>query len=62
MILERFCFPKAIEKEELWEETAVPKSTRYKILKWAVRIFEDWQQVQSIKFPIVEDGGVFKGN
>lgn len=60
MILERFCFPKAIKKEELWEETAVPKSTRCKNIK--VGIFEDWQQVQSIKFPIVEDGGVFKDN
>ena len=35
------------------------KSTRYKN-KWAVGIFEDWQRVRSVKFPIVEVGGVFK--
>ena len=35
------------------------RSTRYKN-KWAVSIFEDWQRVRSVKFPIVEVGGVFK--
>ena len=28
--------------------------------KWAVGIFEDWQRVRSVKFPIVEVGGVYK--
>ena len=55
----RFCFPKTIEDEELCVERAVPKSTRYKN-KWEVGIFEDWQRVRSVKFPIVEIGGVFK--
>lgn len=55
----RFSFPKTIEEEELCVERAVPKSTRYKN-KWAVGIFEDWQWVRSVKFPIVEIGGVFK--
>ena len=55
----RFRFPKTIEEEELFVERAVPKSTRYKN-KWAVGIFEDWQGVRSVKFPIVEVGGVFK--
>ena len=55
----RFRFPKTIEEEELCVERAVPKSTRYKN-KWAVGIFEDWQRVRSVKFPIVEVGGVFK--
>ena len=55
----RFCFPKTIEEEELCVERVVPKSTRYKN-KCAVGIFEDWQRVRSVKFPIVEIGGVFK--
>ena len=55
----RFRFPKTIEEEELCVERAVPKSTRYKN-KWAVSIMEYWQQVRSVKFPIVEVGGVFK--
>ena len=55
----RFRFPKTIEEEELCVERAVPKSTRYKN-KWAVGIFEDWQRVRSVKFPIVEVDGVFK--
>ena len=55
----RFSFPKTIEEEELCVERAVPKSTRCKN-KWAVGIFEDWQRVRSVKFPIVEVGGVFK--
>ena len=40
--------------EELCIERAVPKSTRYKN-KWSVPIFEHWQQVRSVKFPIVEE-------
>ena len=48
----RFRFPKTIEEEELCVKRAVPKSTRYKN-KWAVGIFEDWQRVRSVKFPIV---------
>ena len=55
----RFRFPKTIEEEELCVERAVPKSTRYKN-KWAVGIFEDWQRMRSVKFPIVEVGGVLK--
>ena len=55
----RFCFPKTIEEEELCVERAVPKSTRYKNV-WAVGIFEDWQRLRSVKFPIVEIDGVFK--
>ena len=55
----RFRFPKTTEEENLCVERAVPKSTRYKN-KWAVGIFEDWQRVRSVKFPIVEVGGVFK--
>ena len=35
------------------------RSTRYKN-KWAVSIFEDWQRVRSVKFPIVEVGEVYK--
>ena len=27
---------------------------------WAVGIFEDWERVRSVKFPIVEVGEVFK--
>ena len=56
----RFRFPKTIEEEELWVERAVPNSTRYKNKCGAVGIFEDWQRVRSVKFPIVEVGGVFK--
>ena len=56
---EGFACRKKIEEEELCVERAVPKSTRYKS-KWAVGIFEDWQRVRSVKFPIVEVGGVFK--
>ena len=55
----RFCILKTIKEDELCVERAVPKSTRYKN-KWAVGIFEDWQRVQSVKFPIVEVGGVLK--
>ena len=51
----RFPFPKTIDEEELCVERAVPKSARYKN-KWAVGIFEDWQRVRSVKFPIVEVG------
>ena len=54
----RFRFPKTIEEEELCVERAVPNSTRYKNER-AVGIFEDWQRVRSVKFPIVEVGGVF---
>ena len=54
----RFRFPKTI-KEELCIERAVPQSTRYKN-KWAVDIFEDWQRVQCVKFPILGVDGVFK--
>ena len=39
-------------------EREVPKSTRYKN-KWALGNFEDWQRVRSVKFPILEVGGVF---
>ena len=57
---ERFRFPKTIEEEELCVKRAVPKSTRYKNKwPWAVGIFEDSQRVRSVKFPIVEVGGVF---
>ena len=45
--------PETIE-EELCIERAVPKSTRYKN-KGSVPIFEHWQQVRSVKFPIVEE-------
>ena len=55
----RFHLPKTIEEEELCVERAVPKSTRYKN-KWAVGVFEDWQRVRSVKFPMVEVVGVFK--
>ena len=58
MAKERFRFPKTIEEEKLRVEGAVPKSTRYKN-KWRVGIFEDWQRVRSVKFPILEVGGVF---
>ena len=59
MAEERFRFPKTIEEEELCVEREVPKSTRYKN-KWAVGIFEDWQRVRSVNFPIIEVGEVFK--
>ena len=52
-------FLKSIKEEELCVERAVSKSNRYNN-KWAVGIFEDWQQVPSDKFPKVEVGGVFK--
>ena len=39
--------------------SAVPKSTRYKN-KWAAVILKDWQRVRSVKFPVVEVGGVLK--
>ena len=55
----RFRFPKTIEEEELCLERAVPNSTRYKNKYGAVGIFEDGQRVRSVKFPIVEVGGVF---
>ena len=56
----RFRFAKTIEEEELCLERAVPNSTRYKNKCGAVGIFEDGQRVRSVKFPIVEVGGVFK--
>ena len=56
----RFRFPKTIEEGELCLERAVPNSTRYKNKCGAVGIFEDGQRVRSVKFPIVEVGGVFK--
>ena len=53
----RFPFPKTIDEEELCVERAVPKSTMARNKnKWAVGIFEDWQRVRSVKFPIVEVG------
>ena len=55
----RFRFPKTIEEEELCVERAVPKSTRYK-KKWTLGIFEGWQWVRSVKYPIVEVGAGFK--
>ena len=55
----RFRLPKTIQEEELSVERAESKSTRYKN-KWAESTFEDWQRVQSVKFPILEVDGVFK--
>ena len=55
----RFRLPKTIQEEELSVERAVSKSTRCKN-KWVEGTFEDWQRVQSVKFPILEVGGVFK--
>jgi len=56
----RFRLPKTIEEEELCVERAVLKSIPDLKKKWAVGIFEVWQLVRSVKFSIVELGGVFK--
>lgn len=56
----RFRFPKTIEEEELYVERTLSNSTRYRN-KWVVGIFQEWQQVRSVKSPIFEVGWIFKG-
>ena len=48
-----------MDKEAKLVESAVPKSTHYKI-KWTFRIFEQRQKQRVIKIPTVEVSGLFK--
>ena len=57
----RFREPKTVyEERELIVEKAIPSSTKYKN-KWAVTIFGEWQISWSVKAPVLDPGGLFKG-
>ena len=56
----RFRPPKTAEEEEICCEQAVQKSTRYKN-KWTASIFEEWQRVRTVKVPVIEVSGLYKG-
>ena len=40
-------------------DEAVPSSTKYKN-KWALKLFQEWQQQREMKVPILDPGGLFK--
>ena len=56
----RFREPKTVYEERKLVEKAIPSSSKYKN-KWAVTIFGEWQISRSVKAPILDPGGLFKG-
>ena len=57
--LSRFRKAKSADEEAKFEESGVPKSTRYKN-KWAYGTFKEWQKQRLIKALNVEVSGLFK--
>lgn len=53
----RFRVPKSVEEERSFLSEAVPKNTQYNT-KWAVKLFEDWQQHRGNKIGRVETDGL----
>ena len=56
----RFRELKMVYKECELVEKAIPLSTKYKN-KWPVTIFGGWQISLSVKAPVLDPGGLFKG-
>ena len=56
----RFREPKTVYEEHELVKKAIPSSTKYKN-KWAVTIFGEWQISRSVKVPVLDPGGLFKG-
>ena len=55
----RFRSPKTGQEESKLLQGSIPKSTAYKI-KWAVKIYHEWQTNRKIKVPVLDAGGAFK--
>ena len=55
----RFRLPKSASEEQVLADEAVPSSTKYKN-KWALKLFQEWQQQREMKVPILDPGGLFK--
>ena len=55
----RFRLPKSASEEKVLAEEAVPSSTKYKN-KWALKLFQEWQQQRDKKVPTLDPGGLFK--
>ena len=55
----RFHLPKSASEEQVVADEAVPSSTKYKN-KWALKLFQEWQQQREMKVPILDPGGLFK--
>ena len=51
--------PKSASEEQVLADEAVPSSTKYKN-KWALKLFQEWQQQREMKVPIVDRGGLCK--
>jgi len=56
----RFRHPKTREEESRLLQGSIPKSTPYKI-KWAIKIFHEWQINRKVTVPVFDAGGAFKG-
>ena len=50
---------KSASEEQVRADEAVPSSTKYKN-KWALKLFQEWQQQREMKVPILDPGGLFK--
>ena len=56
----RFQMPKTFDEEKECVINSVLKSTVYKN-KWALQIFQEWQDQKALKICTIEPGGLFKG-
>ena len=56
----RFQTPKTFDEEKECVINSVLKSTVYKN-KWALQIFQEWQDQNALKICTIELGGLFKG-
>ena len=56
----RFQTPKTFDEEKECVINSVLKSTVYKN-KWALQIFQEWQDQKAVKICTIEPGGLFKG-
>ena len=56
----RFQMPKTFDEEKECVINSVLKSTVYKN-KWALQIFQEWQDPKALKICTIEPGGLFKG-
>ena len=56
----RFQMPKTFDEEKECVINSVLKSTVYKN-KWALQIFQEWQDQKALKICTIEPRGLFKG-
>ena len=54
-----FRLPKSASEEQVLADEAVPSSTKDKN-KWALKLFQEWQQQREMKVPILDPGSLFK--